>query len=514
MALVCGFMYSGAATVALAADVLRAPASTPTGMSLMTPVWMTIAIGLLAGCGYAIVVPLTREMRLYWHERWSAAWLIGCGVGACAWFVMMPLYGWITPIWLLTAVLGGVTAVVAVRGGRAEALRYQTSSRIQALRYQTSSRNQVAQGFSPASRSDDHWSVVDVALAVVLMFQVAVLFLIAFRTPLGWDGLYNFEIKARLAFEHTPVGQLPLAYFSDPAQKASHPHYPLLVPFTEFWVYTWLGRIDQSAVKVLFPVFYLSLIGFVAGVVRRIANRRAATIAAIALGSLPPLTLIPGAASGYADVPLAAAVAGAISFALVGIAQTRRDAFALSAALLAVAVWTKSEGLLFALAIGAFAVALKPVAVSMWSIPLFAGLPWTAFQFIFGQPGGDFQSVSASIFVENLHRLPTIAMLVARELVRPGHWALLFPVFFCLLAVAVKRRASAVDLLLAAIVVVPLAAYGLMYVFSAWPDMREHVGTSLSRVLVPVAPLALIFIARQLAGLKPGATYVEARKWA
>ena len=47
-------------------------------------------------------------------------------------------------------------------------------------------------------------------------------------------------------------------------------------------------------------------------------------------------------------------------------------------------------------------------------------------------------------------------------------------------------------------VVVPLTVYALMYVFSAWPDMREHIGTSLSRVLVPLAPLALIFIARQL----------------
>jgi hypothetical protein len=353
---------------------------------------------------------------------------------------------------------------------------------------------------------------VDVFLALVLAVQMIALFIIAFRTPLGWDGLYNFEIKARLAFEHTPAGQLPLAYFSDPAQRASHPHYPLLVPFSEFWIYTWLGRIDQSAVKVLFPVFYLCLIGFVAGAVRRIADRRAGMIAAIALGSLPPLTLIPGAASGYADVPLAAAVAGAISFALIGIARTKRDAFALSAALLAVAVWTKSEGLLFALAIGICAGALKPVAASIWSIPLLAALPWMTFQLIFGQRGGDFQSVSASAFAENLNRLPTIAVLLARELVRPGHWALLFPVFFCLLGVAVRRRASAVDALLAAIVVVPLAVYGMMYVFSAWPDMREHVGTSLSRVLVPIAPLALIFIARQLAGLKPGTTH--GNEWA
>jgi hypothetical protein len=303
---------------------------------------------------------------------------------------------------------------------------------------------------------------------------------------------------------------LPLAYFSDPAHKASHPQYPLLVPFTEFWLYTWLGRVDRSIIKVLFPIFYLSLIGFVVGAVRRVADRRSGMLAAIALGLLPPLTLIPGAASGYADVPLAAAVAGAISCALIGMRGEKRDVAALGSALLGVAVWTKSEGLLFAIAIALSTLALKRGRVVLWWVPILAALPWIVFQQIFGQRGGDFHTVTAALLVGNVDRVPTIAVLIARELVRPGHWALIFPVFLYLLAVMVMRRWNTADGFLAAIVVVPLTVYGLMYVLSAWPDMREHIGTSLSRVMVPLAPLTLIFIVRQL----QADSAFEAREWA
>jgi hypothetical protein len=487
-ALAAGFVYSGMATVSLGADVLRAPEVKITTTSAMTALWIAIAIGLLATCGHAVVALVARETRLYWHERWAAAWLLGCGTCTFAWFVLMPLYGWISPIWLLTAFISAVSVIGGTR-------RWT---------------------MAPPSRcalrraSDGRWTIIDNALVVLLLAQVVMLFIAAWQTPLGWDGLFNFETKARLAFEHTPTGQLPLAYFSDPSQKASHPQYPLLVPFTEFWLYTWLGRVDRSVIKVLFPIFYLSLIGFVVGAVRRVADRRSGMLAAIALGLLPPLTLIPGAASGYADVPLAAAVAGAISFALIGIGEGKADAAALGSALLGVAVWTKSEGLLFAVAIALSTLALKRGRVVLWWAPILTAVPWVVFQQIFGQGGGDFHPVTGALLVGNVDRVPTIALLVARELVRPGHWALIFPVFLYLLAVMVMRRWNATDGFLAAIVVVPLTAYGLMYIFSAWPDMREHIGTSLSRVMVPLAPLTLMFIVRQL----QADSSFEAREWA
>jgi hypothetical protein len=36
------------------------------------------------------------------------------------------------------------------------------------------------------------------------------------------------------------------------------------------------------------------------------------------------------------------------------------------------------------------------------------------------------------------------------------------------------------------------------FIYSAWPDVREHIGSSLSRLLVPLAPIALMFAVKQV----------------
>ena len=461
---------------------------------------IAVALALLVGLGHGLVALIGRETRLFWHERWAAAWVLGCGAGALAWFVLSPLYAWVSPIVALTLLMVGVAVT-----SRAEALRHRWHNPSE-HRWHSSS------GLWWHSPSGLSIAASEAALGLVLVTQVVALLVLALHTPLGWDGLFNFEMKARLAFEHVPAGQLPSAYFSDASRTWSHPQYPLLVPFTEFWLYSWAGRINQSAVKVIFPLFYLSLIGIVAGAARRVANRRAGVLAAIALGWLPPLTLIPGAASGYADVPLAAAVAGAGSFALIGFTAGSRNAVLLGGTLSAAAVWTKVEGLMLAVVIGlaASVVTRRRPGALLW-LPLVAALPWFAFQRLYGgTAGGDFLDVTPMIFLENLERVPIVASLAMRELIRPGHWALVWPAFLFLLVLMMMRKADAVDRFLAAAVLVPLTLYPLIYVFSAWPDVRTHVGTSLSRTLVPLAPLALVFIIRRLYADSSR----EARQWA
>ena len=122
-------------------------------------------------------------------------------------------------------------------------------------------------------RGDSGWP--DRLLVGLLILEFLALVAASLRTSLGFDGLFNFEMKARLMFEH-PVGRLPLAYLSDASRAWSHPQYPLMVPFAELWVYTWLGRVDHTAVKILFPLFYFSLVAIMCGFVRRMAGVRVA----------------------------------------------------------------------------------------------------------------------------------------------------------------------------------------------------------------------------------------------
>jgi hypothetical protein len=486
------------------------------------PTWLGIAAALtvLLALGHGALAVIASHARLYWYERWATALLLGTGVATFTWFVCSPAYGLISPLRLLTG--GALGAVVALGAKAASGARSMGR-----LRVPVATDRLAPAGLAEAQAAKvGALSAIDLLLAGVLVLEFAALLMAALHTPLGWDAIFNFEMKARLAFEHVPRGQLPLAYLSDASRNWSHPRYPLLVPFAEFWIYSWLGRVDQSAIKILFPLFYFSLVALLCGAVRRTTNRRVAWLAGIALGLLPPLTLQPGAASGYADVPLAAAAGGAICFVFLALKSGNVDALWLGAALSAVAVWTKTEGLILAAAIALSGIVamswletrpsvatipLRQMMVLLW-LPLLAAAPWLIVLQLHGVPQqGDFQQVSARAFFENLDRIPMISALVGRELLRPGHWALIWPGFFVALALMIyKRRSNAADWFLAASVVIPLTVYGGLFLFSAWTDVREHIGWSLARLLVPLAPIALLFTIRSL-GDRPG---FEAGEWA
>jgi hypothetical protein len=299
---------------------------------------------------------------------------------------------------------------------------------------------------------------------------------------------------------------VPLGFFSDESRAWAHPRYPLLVPLAEFWIYAWLGRVDQQLVTVLFPLFYVALACVLGGAVRRLTNTGTALLAVAALGSLPPLTLIPGAISGYAEVPLASAIVAATACALAGLSHQSRRAFWLAGALAAVAAWTKVEGAVLALCLGAAVIAVAGrSAVPLVLLPLAVLVPWSIFQQVWGIPERDFPSLSPLVALANVERLPVIVRAAARELMTPGYWGLLWPTAAVILAIGMaSRNLHGVHAVLASVVILPLCIYTASYLLSSWSDIEDHVRTSFVRLLVPMAPLAIMFVAAQLSRPRVG----------
>jgi uncharacterized membrane protein len=440
---------------------------------------MAPALAVLLGLGHAIVALLVGHTKLYWFERWALAFLIGTAALSGLWLACGPFYGVIQPVWLLSL----LSVVIMV---------YVARSRVRRWRSAVDVRPQKAR-VRPAP--------LDAVLSVALAAQFVALFLASLRTPLGWDGLFNFEIKARLIFENDPSGRFPWAYLSDASRVWSHPQYPLMVPFAEFWIYSWLGRVDQGAVKILFPLFYFSLIGLVCGAARRMATARVSLLTGVAMGLLPPLTLLPGAASGYADVPLAAALVGSVCFALLALQTRNAEAWVVAGVLSAIATWTKSEGVLLAGCVAAAAFAalktgsdpVRSMRPLVW-MPLAAALPWLLVQHRYGMPLADFMPVSTGAVLVSVTRLQGVADIFARELLRPGHWGAIWPAWCAAIVLVVAfRRPRASEWLLVGTVALPLVLYLIVFTWSAWPDPLEHARTALSRLLVPMAPIALMF---------------------
>jgi hypothetical protein len=439
---------------------------------------VSLALLVVGGVGYGVLILVAREMPLYWFESWALAFLLGMGAVSLAWVILMPTYGTVGPVWALSAFALAVF-LMALRPMIAAHQRGTASGRPTGL---------------------------VVACSALLILEFCAIVLASLHLSLGSDGLLNFELKARIAFEHQPVGQLPLAYFADTSRFWSHPRYPLLVPFAEFWIYSWLGHVDQSAIKLLFPLFYFSLTAMTCGAVRRLTNGRIAIATGVALGLLPMLTVGQGGAtSGFADIPLAAAAVAAVSCTILAIKTSNARAFLLAGALSTVGAWTKVEGLVLALYLGVASlgavlwmrrhnpsrsVSVFAAAASLW-MPLTVMLPWMFLQQRYGMPEGDFQ-LSPAVALAHLDRLPVVIRLVAHELLRRD-WALIWPAFACAVALTIWRREwNPITAVLAGAVIVPLSAYILIFLFSAFADVTQHVETSIERLLIPLAPTALI----------------------
>ncbi len=179
----------------------------------------------LAGFGVAIWM-FARGDRINLIECACLGWLFGCGiVSLLLWFCGVFCSGL-----LLQAIVTVGCLLFAVLGWRAK-------------------RNANAKFDLPKPVTITEW-----ILASLIAIEIAVLIFISFKHTLGWDGLLNWELKARYAFLND--GTIPAAYYSSDGRAFSHPEYPLGIPFTELWLYLWMGEPNQFWVKIIFPLFY------------------------------------------------------------------------------------------------------------------------------------------------------------------------------------------------------------------------------------------------------------------
>src|SRR5438132_5397158 len=145
---------------------------------------------------------------------------------------------------------------------------------------------------------------IELALACILAVEILAVGYLAFAHTLGWDGLLNWEIKARYAFANG--GVMPAAYFSDSGRAFSHPEYPLAIPFSELWLYFWLGEADQFCAKTIFPIFYVVGIFLLIALGKRLTGRTWIGLLVAAFSFfVPQITVEVGSAiAGYTDFPL------------------------------------------------------------------------------------------------------------------------------------------------------------------------------------------------------------------
>src|SRR5437660_30936 len=254
-----------------------------------------ILLGLLAGyftlfiggCGLAMLI-MSCSARINIVEYACLAWLLGVGIIS----LLLWLSGTVFTDGLLQTIVTLLALLLGVLGWR----RKQKTKTKFSL---------------PWPRSRLEW-----LLATLLLIELAGLFLVSLKHSLGWDGLLNWEIKARYAFLSN--GVLPGFYYSSSGRAFSHPEYPLAVPFTQLWLYLWMGAPHQFWIKTIFPLFYIAGALLLALFITRLSGERwIGLLIALLIPFVPFLISSPGGVIvGYADVPLSVFYVTALGYLL------------------------------------------------------------------------------------------------------------------------------------------------------------------------------------------------------
>lgn len=358
------------------------------------------------------------------------------------------------------------------------------------------------------------WPVPRSALGWLLCMLLALQFcVVAWQTlnqPLLWDGLLSWEFKARLAF--LGRGGIPLEYFSDPSRQWTHPNYPLCIPLVEYWFYAWIGRCDQGVAKLPFVFVYLAGAGLLFSGVKKMGGEpwRGAVASAL-MFFVPSLLIEPGSTtSGWADAALATAYLAAVIFLIEYASRKTRRALLLCGLCAGMLPWVKQEGAVLWACVMAMAFGLAwrrrdVLGVAIAALPgiaIIAG--WKIFLAVANTPhSAEFLPLTMDTFAAKIGRAPFIANFLARQIFDWHRWSVLWIAVLLALAQLLCGRKKGAAVILALSILLPVLLFSGVYIFSAWPDFRLHVGTSLPRLLIDVAPVGLLAIALVLPSFYP-----------
>jgi 4-amino-4-deoxy-L-arabinose transferase-like glycosyltransferase len=341
-------------------------------------------------------------------------------------------------------------------------------------------------------------------LLSLIAVQAALVILMAVGRPLEvWDSWVNWAMKARIIFLD---GYISPAVYADPSRAITHLDYPLMVPLMEAWFFSWLGTPDDRLAGVPSVLYYLSLVTICYAAVRaRGGGQTGALLAATVVATMSLLAGLAGIV--FAEMPLVLFTAIASLYLLKWLEGGSAGALLIASLGAGLTLWTKKEGVLLISALCVAALATNFAKRRAWQgvgalglgAALIAG-PWWAFTALNNIVNKSFLHITLDTFQANIGRLPTIAQLEQNSLLNAS-WSYIWPLAGIVAVLTLfgrKRRhpPAGTLLLVTALLYIPLA--GLIYVFSDFVPYEQHVLSSIDRVLAPIAPLLVVWVALQM----------------
>jgi len=462
-----------------------------------------LAFALIQVVGFLVLkVVAGSRSSLTTLEHWCLSFGTGSGVLGMLMFYLASLGNPLNPPTVLimtTLLLMALMTLLAVRRRRRNGRESENPS---------SDRSEL-------NPSVSRLSAVEWASLAVIGLCAFIVFADAFSQPLlAFDARAIWAFKAKVLYSEQGIYN---EAFLDPERLHAKTRYPQLIPLTETFVASIVGRFDERILKLIFPCFYVSLTLLLGCELRRGLDRRYTMVATALFASLPVFTIYAngGAASGYADVPLSFYVT-ALTSSLFRWLQTRpTQRLQLAALFTTLTVFTKTEGLALVfvvfLAVAGAAWTYERSTRSLWVLLLAASLgllclvPWFIYQTHLPVVDENFyELLTPARMINGIHRWRYIAWSLGKEFfMKPHLWNLLGVSAALLFLRAPRKVVHSWFCIFFWIPVLYVMVLCLIFVVIPW-QLEDLLPVALTRLVMQVAPLLFLWVCLETAGLLPG----------
>jgi hypothetical protein len=371
--------------------------------------------------GYAVLsLCFKKQTHSSALERFALAWALGTGfltwLMFCLVMIKVPLT--VTNIAIPALLFLGIAWPIVIRHGYP---LFNTADLIK------TAKNIFSR--PPVDGQINYW--LERLLLLAIAGKVGYVFFEALIKPVvAWDAWANWALKAKIFF----LDPVPLvSYFGN--YRAGLADYPLHLPLLESWLYTCLGEWNDQLVKIIFPLYFLSLLILFYYVLRRIAPRLNSLLFTFLLSSLP--FLVYHATIEYADFPLALYYTFTLFLLYLWAEKSDQGCFFCSSILAGLLPLVKKEGqvdlliilLLLAVILWSKRSALAEKAKAFISYALFPALlylPWLIFSKLLRLEGVGVQTPHLISFQVLLDRASNIIAVFYNKMFLGGNWNMLW----------------------------------------------------------------------------------------
>lgn len=349
------------------------------------------------------------------------------------------------------------------------------------------------------------YKYLDIFLTAGIAIETFYAFFRALIKPIeSYDAVAIYAIKSKIFFL---AKSIPQDYFPSLVHNFPHPDYPLNIPLVESFMYMAMRNLNDQLVKIIFPLFFAGMLCILYFAIRRFASRTYALLFTFLLASIPQFNAY--AANAYQELPLAFYyfVSAVFLFAWIGDRNDMRSLI-LSAVMVALAGWTKNEGLLYCvintvLVLGCSALSRKDSSAKSIYAPIlyiaiigFLLAPWIWIKHTYGIVNDEINLLNLNpvYLVKQFPKIVPIFYELQKQLFGPKKWNILWLIVIFAALFNYKKLFRGTQKYITISLILAFCGYILFYMIS-YVDVVFFASKTWSRFLLHFLPLLVLWLA-------------------